>query len=165
MRHRTCIVFAAVFALAACGERPATAPAEELGQLADIGKSKTTPGDSTASPPPPLPATFNLSGRVYGVTRIAPAPGVRDTLRHDPLAGVPLRVMRNLLVDGKATQVLAAETTSGSAGEFRLNGLAGGYYVIYATAPPGSPWLSTYTLVAGTSNEVVANVYLWHNQQ
>ena len=162
------VLVAATIAVAACSERPTTAPIDQLDQTADVGKSNGksngTPNDSSTTPPP-LPATFNLSGRVLGVTRRAPAPGVTDTLRFDPLAGVPLRIMRNLLVNGQATQVLAAETTSGASGEFRVDALAGGYYVIYATAPAGSPWVSNHTLVAGTSNEVLANVYLWRQQQ
>ena len=156
------VAAAALIAIAACGEHPSTAPIDELERTAGIGKSNGAPNDST---PPPLATTFNLSGRVLAVTRTAPAPGVTDTLRYDPVAGVPLRVMRNLLVNGQATQVLAAETTSGASGEYRINGLAGGYYVIYATPPAGSPYASNHALVAGTANEVLANVYLWRKQQ
>jgi hypothetical protein len=160
MTNRPLILVAAVIALAACSDGPTTAPANELQQTPAIGKSNGTPNDST---PPPVLASFNLSGKVLGITRIAAAPGVADTLRHDPIPGIPLRIMRNLLVNGQATQQLAAEMTSGANGEYRVT-LPGGYYVVYATAPAGSPYVSNHALVAGTATDVTANVYLGQKQ-
>ena len=182
MIHRTCartfILVAAALSLAACSDNSATAPVEELDQAADVGKSNTTPNDSvrtsptpitttptppttprdTAVTPPPTGASFTLSGKVLGLTRTTSAS--RDTLRHDPIPGVPLRIMRNLLVDGKATQTLAGETTSDANGDYRVTGLPGGYYVVYANPAAGSAWAPNHALVAGTTPNVTAHIYL-----
>jgi hypothetical protein len=126
------------------------------------------PRDTTQKPPrdtldtlPRLPEKVQLSGRVLAVTVIAPAPGVRDTLRFDPIAGAKVRVMRNLLVDGKATQRLAAELVTDANGAFAVKDLAGGYYVVYADPPAGSPYQSSFSYLAATRPEVKVDVYLW----
>ena len=177
--HRTLVLVTAAFTLAACSDRSTTAPVEELGQAADVGKSNTTPSDSARTPPPPpttpttpappprdtaitpppTVASFTLSGKVLGLTRTT-ASNSADTLRADPIPGIPIRIMRNLLVNGQATQTLAAETTSDANGEYRATGLAGGYYVAYANPAAGSVWASNYVLIAGTTPNVTANIYL-----
>ncbi|MEW5915394.1 MAG: hypothetical protein AB1762_03270 [Gemmatimonadota bacterium] len=130
--------------------------------------AKKPPRDTTQKPPrdtldsmPPLPEKVQLSGRVLAVTVIAPGPGVRDTLRFEAIAGAKVRVMRNLLVDGQATQRLAAERVTDANGAFTVRDLAGGYYVVYADPPAGSPYQSSFSYLAATKPEVKVDVYLW----
>jgi len=69
----------------------------------------------------------------------------RDTLRFDPIAGVNVRIMRNVLVNGVATQVLAAQLVTDALGRFAVKDLAGGYYVVYAEPPAGSVWSNSFS--------------------
>jgi hypothetical protein len=102
-----------------------------------------------------------VSGRVLAVVVISPTPDVRDTLRFEPIAGAKLRVMRNLLVDGKAVQRLAAELVSDANGTYALRDLPGGYYVVYADPPAGSQYSSSFSYLAATKPEVKLDIYLW----
>jgi hypothetical protein len=92
---------------------------------------------------------------------IVPAPGTRDTIRFDPVAGAKVRIMRNVLVNGRATQVLALELTTGVTGAFAVKDLPGGYYVVYADPPEGSPWSPNFSYLAATKAQVSVDVYLW----
>ena len=130
--------------------------------------TKPPPRDTTEKPPrdtldtiPPRPEKVNVSGRVLGVVVITPAPGVRDTLRFDPIAGVNVRIMRNVLVNGVAKQVLAAELVSDAAGRFAVKDLAGGYYVVYAEPPAGSIWSNSFSYLDANRPEVSVDVFLW----
>jgi hypothetical protein len=131
------------------------------------------PRDTTKPPPrdtiprdtvdtlPPRPEKVNVSGRVLGVVVITPTPGARDTLRFDPLPGVNVRIMRNVLVDGVAKQVLAAQLVSDAQGRFAVKELAGGYYVVYAEPPAGSIWGNSFSYLNANRAEVTVDVYLW----
>jgi hypothetical protein len=69
--------------------------------------------------------------------------------------------MRNVLVNGVATQVLAIELTTDAAGRFSVKELPGGYYIAYADPPAGSPWAPNWAYLAATSPAVNVDVYLW----
>jgi hypothetical protein len=126
------------------------------------------PRDTTQKPPrdtldtmPPLPEKVATSGRVLAIVVIPPTTGGRDTLRFDPIAGAKVRIMRNLLVDGKATQRLAAELVTDANGAFAVKDLPGGYYVVYADPPAGSPYNSSFSYLFANKPEVKVDVYLW----
>jgi hypothetical protein len=152
------LIAVGVITVAACSDRTTTAPGAALSQAPGVDKAGAS---STDSVPPQLAASFNVSGRVLAVSRSAPVAGSADTLHFDSVAGAAIKVYRNVLVNGAATQVLAAETTSGAGGEYRVNGLAGGYYVVQAAAPAGSPYADSFAYVAGTASEMKTDVYLW----
>jgi hypothetical protein len=189
-RHRHALTLGAFVALAAVisacasdGDDSSTGPSS----LAATSASDTTqrpprdtthkpprdtthkpPRDTTKKPPrdtvdtmPPVPAKVALSGRVLAVVVVVPSAGMRDTLRFDPIAGAKVRIMRNLLVNGTASQVLAAELTSDGAGRFSVKDLAGGYYVVYVDPPAGSIWEKNFAYLAATQPNVSVDVYLW----
>lgn len=153
------------------GPRPLTsASGADSARKPGRDSTQKPPRDTTKNPPrdtvgtdttPPVPEKVQLSGRVLGVVVIAPTPGVRDTLRFDPVAGMPLRIMRNVLVDGVAKQVLALQLTSDSQGRFSAKDLPGGYYVIYAEPAAGSPWAPSFSYLAATKPDVTVDVYVW----
>jgi hypothetical protein len=154
----------------ATGADSARKPGRDSTQKPPRDSTQKPPRDTTPKPPrdtvgvdttPPVPEKVQLSGRVLGVVVIAPAPGVRDTLRFDPVAGMPLRIMRNVLVDGVAKQVLALQLTSDSQGRFSAKDLPGGYYVIYAEPAAGSPWAPSFSYLAATKPDVTVDVYVW----
>ena len=158
--HRTALVLAAtVIGLAACADHTTTAP--DTGQRGATGTDGVgrAPGDTIAE----LPSSARVHGRVLGVSVTAPVQGSADTLSFEPVAGAPIKIYRNVLVDGGATQVLAAETISGGSGEYEVQGLEGGYYIIRVTAPAGVPYSDNWEYLAATSSDVEVNVYHWRS--
>jgi hypothetical protein len=151
------MVFTAIGALSACSGDTSTGPA--VLRQTDMGASAKS-GQAASDSSTELVATFALQGRVRGVSAKSGQYG-GDTLSYEPIAGAAVRIYRNLLVDGAATQVLAAQTTSDAAGQYRVEGLEGGYYIVKAVAPAGSPYADSWTYAAGTAPEVTADVYLW----
>jgi hypothetical protein len=140
--------------LVACGDDDQfTAP--EVRTLGSDGPGASAPVD-TMKPPPTIP--FRVSGRILGV-RVTH--GSADTLAFEPIVGARIRIHRNILVDGEARQVLAAETTSGANGAYDVKSLAGGYYIVSVEAPPGSRYRDGWTYLSGISPEVKLDVHLW----
>ena len=180
LRHFPVIAVTLTIVVAACSSSAddAVVGPSPRTLAAGLDSAKKPPRDSTQKPPrdttqkpprdtvrvdttPPVPEKVQLSGRVLGVVVIDPAPGVRDTLRFDPVAGMPLRIMRNVLVDGLAKQVLALQLTSDAQGRFSAKELPGGYYVIYAEPAAGSPWAPSFSYLAATKADVTVDVYVW----
>jgi hypothetical protein len=131
-------------------------------------RDTTKPPRDTIKPPPPdtidtmppLPEKVAVSGKVVGLVFIEPAPGVRDTMRLDPLAGIKVRIMRNIIVNGSSAQELAAELVTDANGAFKTS-LKGGYYVVYAEPPANSIWNKSFSYLAATRPDVNVTVYLW----
>lgn len=154
----------------ATGADSARKPGRDSTQKPPRDTTQKPPRDTTGKPPrdtvgvdtlPRIPEKVAVSGRVLGMVLIEPAPGVRDTIRVDPVAGAKVRIMRNVLVNGVATQVLALELTTDAAGRFGVKDLPGGYYVAYADPPAGSPWAPSWAYFSATSSAVNVDVYLW----
>lgn len=157
MRRSAAILFTlGMAALAACSDQTSTGPA----QATKSASGEPTPGDTTHS----YSGSFDVHGRVLGVTVLAPSPGVQDTLNYTPLAGAKIRIIHNLLVKGEATQELAAEVVSDADGAFAVSGLEGGYYIVEADPPSGSQYAAGQEYLAGQSPDVTLNVYLWKQQ-
>ncbi|MBX6331254.1 MAG: hypothetical protein IRY91_05345 [Gemmatimonadaceae bacterium] len=150
------VVTTLIAALAACSSDAPTSP--KLQQAPFAGGAGGASEDST---PQGLPATFRVHGRVVGVAGVVAAPGSNDTLRYVPVAGAPITIYHNVLVDGVATQVVAAHTVSGADGTYQVDGLEGGYYIVSVTAPAGSPWADGWNYLPGTWTDVTVDVYLW----
>lgn len=157
MSFRAFVLAAACAGLAACSDRPVTAPDATSAQPNTVGTS----GASSTDTIPQLPAVFAVSGKVLGVSSSAAVAGSSDSLHFEPVAGARIKLYHNVLVNGTATQILAAETTSGADGAYRVTGLVGGYYIVQAAAPAGSAYADNFAYLAGTASEVKTDVYLW----
>jgi len=135
---------------AACGETTAPLPTGFASYTGPLGPDTTQQA----------PARVKVSGKVLGVS--VNLPGVSgDTLAFEPIPRTRLRIMRNVLVEGSATQVLAVELLAGAHGEYTVTGLPGGYYIVYAYPPSGSVWADNWTYLPAMQAEVTADVYLW----
>jgi len=137
----------------ACGETSSTEPAVAANTVA-----KTPPTDTTKPPP----SSFNLTGKALGVDAVAGQGN--DTLHFTPIAGATVKLMRNVLVNGQATQVEAGQTTTSASGAYQFSNLAGGYYIVYVTPPTGSPYISNWSYVEGLAPAVDVNVFLWRSR-
>ncbi|HEU4563191.1 MAG TPA: hypothetical protein VFS05_01035 [Gemmatimonadaceae bacterium] len=143
-------------ALAACSnDTPTNA------RLTQAPAADGSGGASDDTIPRDLPASFRVHGRVLGVSQAAATPGSDDTLSFAPVAGAPITIYHTVLVNGVATQVVAAHTVSGTDGSYQVDGLEGGYYIVSVTAPAGSPWADGWSYLPGTSADVTVDVYLW----
>ena len=151
MRTRLVLgVVAATLAISACSGDGATSPAKVS------GSNGGTPGDTSHI----APNTVNLSGHVFALQSTTAGQG-SDTLRYIPIAGVSLKLMHNVLVNGVGVQELAGTTTSDASGAYRFDGLPGGYYVIYAYPSASSGYDGSYSLVPAQQAAVVVDVYVW----
>jgi hypothetical protein len=159
MRHHgATLLLVLAAALAACeGERAPTGPRDLQTEQQRTGGGEAQ-GDSTL---PELPGSFRAYGRVLAVSVTAASAGSNDTLHFTPVAGAAIEIWRNLLVNGAATQELAARTTAGADGAFEVPGLAGGYYIVKAAPPAGSGYASNWEYLAGTRSEVKVDVFVW----
>ena len=114
-------------------------------------------GDSTSAA---LPVSVQVRGQVLGVSATEPVSGSTDTLRHEPIPHARITVKRNILVGGQSAQELAATLSADGEGRFRLDDLAGGYYIVEASAP-GSGYRDGWEYLPATRSEVAVTVYLW----
>lgn len=142
------ILFISALAFAACtGDR-----------MAGPSSASNTNGDTTQV----AASVVNLSGHVYAI-QSAP-PGGSDTLAYSAIAGVQLKLMHNVLVNGVATQELTGSTVSDANGAYHFDGIDGGYYVIYATPSVASGYKGNYSLVPAQSATTVVDVFVWKAQ-
>jgi hypothetical protein len=116
-----------------------------------------TAGDTTSAG---LPASVRVSGQILGVSATGPVSGSTDTLRYEPIPHARITVMRNILVNGQSAQELAATLSADGDGRFRLADLAGGHYIVEASAP-GSVYAAGWEYLPATRSVVEVNVYLW----
>ncbi len=137
-------------AVLACGDVPA-------GLQSARNADARTAGDTTSAG---LPASVRVSGQILGVSAAGPVSGSTDTLRYEPIPNARLTVMRNILVNGQSAQELAATLTADGDGRFRLDDLAGGHYIVEASAP-GSGYAAGWEYLPATRSVVEVNVYLW----
>ena len=148
---RLSIALATALALVACTERPPTGGG--AGLLRGDGSSRDTATTGT-------PDVMHLYGRVLvsgsGSIRTDTNP---DAVPHTPVAGAAIVVRRNELVGGRATQRVVAQTRTDARGRWDVGRLAGGYFVVYATAPAGSGLQDAWELVPLRESAEV-NVYL-----
>jgi hypothetical protein len=144
------MLVAAVCALAAgCGGLADQSPLG-VARYPGVAGIDTTPG---------APPKVKVSGRVVGVT---PAPaGSADSLKYEGIARAKVRIMRNVVVNGTVSEVLAIELLSNNAGDFTVNDLPGGYYVVYADPPAGSIFQKSWTYLSALQTQVAVQVYLW----
>jgi hypothetical protein len=87
-----------------------------------------------------------------------------DSLSYDVIAGVELKLMHNILVNGEGQQELAGTATSDRAGAYHFNDLPSGYYVLYAYPTTASGYKASYSLVPAQSASVVVDVFVWKQQ-
>jgi len=106
------------------------------------------------------PSIVDLSGHVFAVRAGGSGQG-NDTLSYDAIAGVELKLMRNILVNGSGEQELAGTATSDAAGVYHFGNLPSGYYVLYAYPTTASGYKATYSLVPAQSAQVVVDVFVW----
>lgn len=150
-RARVSLIAAAAAALLACSDTPTGL------QSIRSTPDDAAPQDTTST----LPGTVQVSGRILGVSAADPVSGPGDTLRFEPIARASIEVVRNVLVNGAAQQVLAATLASGAEGEYRIADLPGGYYIVRATPPTGSAYAANWEYLPATKPEVRVDVYLW----
>ena len=111
---------------------------------------------------PGAPAKVKVSGRILGVT---PAPaGSADSLHYEAIGRARIRIMHNVIVGGQASEVLAVELVANDAGEFTVNNLPGGYYIVYADPPAGSIYQKSWSYLSAMQTQVSLSVYLWKPQ-
>jgi hypothetical protein len=157
MRRSAAILFTIGLAtLAACSDQTSTGPA----QTTRSATGDPAPGDTSHS----FSGSFDVHGRILGVTVLAPSSGGQDTLSYTPLSGAKIRIIHNILVNGEAKQELAAETVSDAQGAYAVSGLDGGYYIVEADPPAGSAYAAGDEYLSGQSSDVTLNVYLWKQQ-
>jgi len=106
------------------------------------------------------PNFVNLSGHVFAVQSNAGGMG-GDTLNYLPIAGVPLWLMHNILVNGQSAQELAGTTVSDAAGAYKFANLPSGYYVLYAEPAASSGYAGSYSLVPAQQSAVTIDVFVW----
>ena len=144
----TLIALASFLALAACGGEHLAGPAAASGAGGGNDTSHVAP------------SVVNLSGHVFAV-QSSPGGMGNDTLSYVPIAGVPLKLMHNILVNGQSAQELAGTTVSDAAGAYHFNGLPSGYYVLYANPTAGSGYQGGYSLVPAQVAQTVIDVFVW----
>jgi len=152
-RFRLIAIAACTAVAAACGASDASAPNERISDRHVSGDTGTTT----------TPATTRIHGRVL-LSAAGRATVVTDTtppgtLAHDPVPGATVRVRRNQMVNGVATQELVATVTADAAGRYEIPTLPGGYYVVYASPPDGTALGESWELVP-IKADVEVNVYL-----
>ena len=96
------------------------------------------PRDTVPSLPPPV-ATFSLNVVMVGLL------GGPDTLSTEPIVGATIKLTRWAGVNGDTLNpsVDAGTAVTNARGEVSFKDLPGGYYLIVATPPAGSPYRSS----------------------
>jgi len=154
MRSNLSILALVAIGLAACAADQSALPTET--SPGNPG-STTRPGpgvDTTSTPG--FPGNVTIAGTVYlAGTGVPTDTGVVSTAA--PLAGVTVRFLRNMLVNGQAAQLDLGTVVSGANGEFSATNLPGGYYVVEGLTASGA--VATYSLVATTN--AVTQTSLW----
>lgn len=154
MRKYSCALAAIALAtVAACSDQTTGGPTAPLAKES----ANPTPGDTSHY----FAGDFMVHGRILGVSAATQPTAGGDTLSFEPLAGAAIRIVRNVLVNGAATQELAAETVSDGDGAYSVSGLAAGYYIVEAAPPSGSSYASGWSYLAGQASDVKVDVYLW----
>jgi hypothetical protein len=112
--------------------------------------------DSAVSPPPPLAASFTLTGVALGVE------SGTDTTRTVAVAGVPARLYRIRAADGSAVaETLVASTNADASGEFTFAEVASAYYRVDVAAPAGGPYVDGSVSIAPPwATQIRVNVVL-----
>jgi len=103
-------------------------------------------------------SSMHIHGRVLAIVPV-PATSSGDTLRFDAIGGASVKVQRNTLVNGVATQTVVAQVKTGTDGRYDIPSQPGGYYVVTATGAGGSGYGENYVLVPVKSDAEV-DVYL-----
>ena len=139
----------------ACGG----ARVETRGSAAPAAVDRMAVQDTGRTAPP---ASIRILGRVlvsshYGLEVAESLPG--GFVAHSPIAGATVQAIRNAIVNGVRSQAIAAEVRSDSAGVYEMPPLPGGYYIVSATAPQGSPLRGFPELVPLTARAHV-DIYL-----
>ena len=152
MRHLSTVIMtlASALAIAACSGDPMAGP---------TSTNATNSGDTSHV----APSIVDLSGHVLAMRSGGSGQG-SDTLSYDAIAGVQLKLMRNILVDGSSEQELAGTTTSDAMGAYHFANLPSGYYVLYAYPTTASGYKANYALVPAQSASVVVDVFVWKTQ-
>ena len=149
------LTLAAALVLAACADGGAPVPTAPA-----ANPSTTTfqphPGVDTSTTPG-FPSAVTIQGVVYRTGSGIPTDtGVVST--RPPVPGVTVIFLRNLLVNGQATQQELGRVTSGAQGEFALSGLPGGYYVVQGLDDRGV--VTSYQLVATTAPVTATSIWV-----
>ncbi len=154
MRRTLSLALGATLLLAACKDRGMPIPTEPAANPSTTS-FQPHPGVDTSTTPG-FPSAVTIQGVVYRTGSGIPTDtGVVST--RPPVPGVTVRFLRNLLVNGQATQQELGRVTSGAQGEFGLSGLPGGYYVVEGLDANGA--VINYQLVATTAP--VTSTSIW----
>ena len=151
--------FAALVAFAACSgsETLSPGPSTSLNGGSNHGNDTTvnTGPQNPLPPPPPIVASFNLSGAISG--RV---PGA-DTMQTTPVAGATITLVQVGSVNGDTLNpsITTATTTTDAQGAYRVEQLAPAYYRIDITAPAGSPYENA-TSGIGPARETEVKVFV-----
>lgn len=152
-------LFTAALTMVACSgtETLSPGPSTSLGGGSSHGNDTTvhTGPQNPPSPPPPVVASFNLSGVISGHE-----PGA-DTMNVAPVAGATITLVKVATVDGDTLKpsVTTATTVSDAQGAYRLESLAPAYYRIDVTAPAGSPYENA-TSAIGPARQTEVKVFV-----
>jgi hypothetical protein len=161
MRHHTLhlVTFALAVTIAACSGSDTLGPAPSTslngGSSHGSDTAVNTGPQNPPSPPPPVVASFSLSGIISGHE-----PGA-DTMHTAPVAGATITLIKIATVDGDTLNpsVSTAMTITDAQGAYRIENLAPAYYNIYITAPAGSPY-ENGTSGIGPAREVEVKVFV-----
>jgi hypothetical protein len=152
-RYSFVLAALALATVAACSDQTTTGPTAPLAKE----NANPSPGDTSHY----FAGDFTVHGRILGVSATTQPTAGSDTLSFEPLAGAAVRIIRNVLVNGAATQELAAETVSNDDGVYSVGGLPAGYYIVEAAPPSGSSYAAGWSYLAGQASDVKVDVYLW----
>jgi hypothetical protein len=154
MRNTRMLLALAVLTSAACGSNQVMDPATTGGSTSTV-TYQPGPGDDTTATVG-FPAEVTITGTVYRAgTGVPTDTGAVSTSA--PLAGVSVRLLRNVLQNGQGVSIEMARATSGADGRFSVAGLPGGYYVVQGLTAAGE--VATYELVATT--DAVTRTSIW----
>jgi hypothetical protein len=158
MRKTIAAVTAAmVVALAACSGSEPLSPAPTTDRQGGTPSHDTAvvSGPTKPSSPPPVVASFALSGAVYGHE-----PGA-DTMQVVVVPNVRLTLVKVGEVTGDTliNSVTVASTTTDAQGAYRIENLPPAYYRVDVVPPVGSPDMNA-TSGVGPAREAEVKLYI-----
>jgi hypothetical protein len=152
-------IYAAAIVIGACSGTETLTP----GPSTDLNGGASQPHDTSVTtgpqnppqPPPPVVASFNLSGAIFGRE-----PGA-DTMKTVAVPGAMITLVKVGEVDGDTLNpsITTATTRTDAQGAYRIENLAPAYYRIDITAPTGSPYENATTGI-GPARETEIRVFV-----
>jgi hypothetical protein len=144
-----------VVALAACSGTETLSPAPTTARQGGSTHGDTAVVTGPQNPPPPVVASFALSGAVYGhepgsdTSNVVVVPDVRITLVK----------VGDVTGDTLNPSVTVATTTTDARGAYRIENLAPAYYRVDVTPPASSPFANGIGGI-GPARETEVKLYI-----